>query len=49
MLVEQTRGLKMDILKIIRNPSAHLRQGEKDEANFAANETVIKISGAESS
>ena len=42
MLVEQTRGLKMDTLKILRNPIAYLKQ-ELDEPAFAVNDTVLKI------
>lgn len=43
MIVEQTRGLKMDTLKIIRNPLAHLKKEEDGESVFAANDTVLRI------
>ena len=42
MVVEQTRGLKMDTLKIIRNPTAFMKQ-DCAEPVFVANDTVLKI------
>ena len=41
MFVEQTRGLKLDILKILRNPVASLRTDSEGEAVFASNDTVL--------
>lgn len=44
MLVEQTRGMKMDMLKILRNPSSCL-QADKEggEPTFSHNDTTLKI------
>ena len=42
MIVEQTRGLKMDTLKIIRNPVAFMKQ-DRAEPVFVSNDTVLKI------
>jgi len=43
MFVEQTRGQKLDILKILRNPAAALKAGDSSEPTFMANDTVLKI------
>ena len=44
--VEQFRGLKLDVLKILRNPYAAFKE-EDGTAKFIMNETVLKIERVE--
>ena len=49
MLIEQTRGLKMDILRILRNPIACIKKDQNESADapseckFVAGDTVLKM------
>lgn len=42
MFVEQTRGMKLDILKILRNPVTACKP-DTEEPVFKSNDTVLKI------
>ena len=43
MLVEQTRGIKLDVLKILRSPITAMKMEESIDPIFAVNETVLRI------
>ena len=45
MFIEQTKGMKMDIMRILRNPVAYVKNNEnQEEQKFATGDTVLKIS-----
>ena len=45
MFIEQTKGIKMDIMRILRNPAAYMKNNENtEEQKFATGDTVLKIS-----